>query len=232
MALDRASLVVVQALTALQLVIALPLGVLLTRQHVGKREASGAGLTLVGIIFFIAAGQPQGGTSHGSATAWWTSCLVVFGLVAVLVLVGARFSGGAKAITLGAAAGLGFGLQAAVTKTFVTEVGGGVLSLLTSWPVYVLILSALSGFALQQTSLKTGVLAPAMASANSVTLFTSVILGIAVYGEVISKAGTGHSVSAWAGLLVAILGVALLAGSESPQQAAPGAGAADPSPAT
>jgi drug/metabolite transporter (DMT)-like permease len=232
MALDRASLVVVQALTALQLVIALPLGVLLTSQHIGKREASGAGLTLVGIIFFIAAGQPQGGTSHATATAWWTSCLVIFGLVAVLVVVGARFRGGAKAITLGAAAGLGFGLQAAVTKTFVTEIGGGVLSLLTSWSVWILILSALTGFALQQTSLKTGVLAPAMASANSVTLFTSVILGIAVYGETISKSGAGHSVSAWAGLLVAILGVALLAGSESPQQAAPGAGAANPSPAT
>ena len=232
MALDRAALMVVQSLTALQLVIALPLGVLLTGQHIGKREASGAGLTLVGIIIFIAAGQPQGGVSHPSATSWWTTCLVVFGLIAVLVVVGARFSGAAKAITLGAAAGLGFGLQAAVTKTFVTEVGGGVLSLLTSWSVWILILSALIGFALQQTSLKTGVLAPAMASANSVTLFTSVILGIAVYGETITKSGATHSVSGYAGLLVAILGVALLAGSESPQQAAPGAGAADPSPAT
>jgi drug/metabolite transporter (DMT)-like permease len=232
-ALDRAALVVVQSLTALQLVIALPLGALFTNQHIGKREVSGAGLTLVGIIIFIAAGQPQGGTSHPTATAWWTSCLVIAGLVAVLVVVGVRFTGGAKAITLGAAAGLGFGLQAAVTKTFVTEIGGGVLSLLTTWSVYVLVLSALVGFALQQTSLKTGVLAPAMASANSVTLFTSVILGIAVYGETITKSGAGHSVSGYAGLLIAILGVAVLAGSESPQ-AAPGAGAgaADPSPAT
>jgi drug/metabolite transporter (DMT)-like permease len=233
-ALDRASLVAVQSLTALQLVIALPLGVLFTSQHIGKREAAGAGLTLVGIIFFIAAGQPQGGTTHPSATAWWTACLATFGLVAVLVVVGARFSGAAKALTLGAAAGLGFGLQGAVTKTFVTEVGGGVVSLLTSWSVYVLILSALTGFALQQTALKTGVLAPAMASANSVSLFSSVILGIAVYGEVLSKGGAGHSFSAYAGLLVAIAGVALLAGSESPQQATPGAGAgtANPSPAT
>ena len=70
MALDRAALMVVQSLTALQLVIALPLGVLFTDQHIGKREASGAGLTLVGIIIFIGAGQPQGGTSHPTATAW------------------------------------------------------------------------------------------------------------------------------------------------------------------
>ena len=133
-----------------------------------------------------------------------------------------RFSGAAKALTFGAAAGLGFGLQAAVTKTFVTEVGGGVLALLSSWSVWVLILSALTGFALQQSALKTGVLAPAMASANSVTLFTSVVLGIAVYGETISKAGAAHSGSAFVGLIVAIVGIALLAGSEAPQPTTPG----------
>jgi len=55
-----------------------------------------------------------------------------------------------------------------------------------------------------------------MASSNSVTLFSSVVLGIVVYGEVISKSGAAHRFSAWAGLLVAIVGIALLAGSEPP----------------
>ncbi len=59
MALDRASLVAVQSLTALSLVIALPLGVVLTSQHIGRRELAGATLTLVGIVFFISAGQPR-----------------------------------------------------------------------------------------------------------------------------------------------------------------------------
>ena len=43
MALDRGSLVVVQSLVALSLVIALPLGALLTDQHIGRREVLGAG---------------------------------------------------------------------------------------------------------------------------------------------------------------------------------------------
>jgi drug/metabolite transporter (DMT)-like permease len=217
MALDRASLVVVQSITALSLVFALPLGIKLTHQHVGRRELSGAVLTLGGIIVFLSAGQPQGGTSHPDATAWWTACLLIFGAVGALFLVGARFTGAAKALTLGAAAGLGYGLQAAVTKTFVTEVGGGVLSLLTTWSVYVLVLSAVTGFVLQQSALKTGVLAPAMASSNSVTLFTSVILGITVYGETLSKGGGAHGGSSALGLLLALGGIALLAGSESPE---------------
>ncbi|HXW34516.1 MAG TPA: hypothetical protein VEJ87_08045, partial [Acidimicrobiales bacterium] len=45
-ALDRASLVSVQSLTALSLVIALPLGVWFTHQHIGRRELTGAALTL------------------------------------------------------------------------------------------------------------------------------------------------------------------------------------------
>ena len=144
-------------------------------------------------------------------------------------MVGRRFTGAAKALTFGAAAGLGYGLQAAVTKTFVTELGGGVLGLLASWSTYVLIISAVTGFALQQSSLKTGVLAPAMASSNSVTLFSSVILGIAVYGETLAKTGNAHAGSTVIGLVVAVVGIAFLAGSDAPTEVA---GAPHPSPAT
>jgi drug/metabolite transporter (DMT)-like permease len=228
MALDRAALVVVQALTALSLVIALPLGMVITHQRIGRRELAGASLTFIGIVLFLAAGQPQGGITHPSASAWWTACLTTLVLVLALSMVGFRFQGAAKALTLGAAAGLGFGLQAAVTKTFVTQVGGGILSLLSSWSVYVLIASAVTGFVLQQSALKTGVLAPAMASSNSVTLFSSVILGISVYGETLAKSGGGHAGSTTFGLLVAILGIALLAGSESPEATPPG----EPRPST
>jgi drug/metabolite transporter (DMT)-like permease len=217
MALDRASLLVVQSLTALSLVIALPFGMWLTHQHIGRRELAGASLTLAGILVFLSGGQPQGGTSHPSASIWWGACLITAALVVILAGVGSRFRGAAKALTLGAAAGLGFGLQAAVTKTFVTELGNGILALLSSWSVYVLILSAVSGFVLLQSALKTGVLAPAMASSNSVTLFSSVILGIVVYGERLSSSGGVHGGEAAIGLLIAIAGIALLAGSEAPE---------------
>jgi drug/metabolite transporter (DMT)-like permease len=216
MALDRGSLVVVQSLTALSLVIALPLGALLTNQRIGHRALTGAILTVIGIIFFISAGQPQGGATQPDAATWWWACVATAALVLVLFVLGQRCSGAAKALVFGAAAGLGYGLQAAVTKTFVTQIGGGVLGLIGSWTTYVLILSAVSGFVLQQSALKTGVLAPAMASSNSVTLFSSVILGIVVYGETLAKTGTGHVSAAAIGLVVAVVGVAFLAGSEGP----------------
>jgi drug/metabolite transporter (DMT)-like permease len=216
MALDRASLVVTQSLVSLSLVLALPLGVWLTSQRVGRREIAGALLTLAGIAWFLSAGQPQGGTSHPGAATWTIACLLILALVLALGAVGNRLSGAEKAIALGVGSGLAFGLQAAVTKTFVTHIGGGILALLGTWSSYVLLVTALLGFGLQQSALKTGVLAPAMASSNSVTLFASVVLGVAVYGETLAQSGGAHPGFAVAGLLVAVVGIVLLAGSTRP----------------
>jgi drug/metabolite transporter (DMT)-like permease len=229
MALDRGPLVVVQSLTAISLVIALPLGIWLTNQRIGAREWLGALAVLVGIMFFLWAGAPSGGTNHPGANLWWDACLGTLVLVAVMAALGTRMKGASKALLLGSAAGFGFGLQAAVTKTFVGELGHGVLSLLADWSVYVLVISAVVGFILQQGSLKTGVLAPAMASSNAVTLFSSVILGIAVYGERLAASGGGHVASASVGLAVAIFGIVLL-GSAGGPTAEPASASGAPSP--
>jgi drug/metabolite transporter (DMT)-like permease len=218
MALDRASLVVVQSLVSLSLVIALPLGGWLTDQHIGRREVAGAALTLAGIAWFLSAGQPQGGTDQPGARTWTVTCVVTIALVLALAVAGNRLVGARKAIALGVAAGLAFGLQAAVTKTFVTHVGDGIVGLLSTWSSYVLLVTALLGFGLQQSALKTGVLAPAMASNNSVTLFASVVLGFVVYGETLAKSGGAHPGFAVAGLVVAVTGIVLLAGSTRPGQ--------------
>lgn len=215
-ALDRGPLVVVQSLTAMSLVIALPLGIWLTKQHIGPREWLGALAVLVGIMCFLWAGAPSGGTNHPSASLWWGACLGTAVLVGVLAVCGTRMKGASKALLFGSAAGFGYGLQAAVTKTFVGELGHGALSLLADWSVYVLVASAVIGFVLQQGALKTGVLAPAMASSNAVTLFSSVILGIAVYGERLSANGGGHVASAAVGLVVAIVGIVLLGSAGGP----------------
>lgn len=227
-ALDRGSLIVVQSLTTLSLVFALPLGRRITGQVVDRRVWLGAAAVVVGIVLFLTVGSPEGGTASPSAAAWWSAGLVSAIAVGVLGVVGMRRRGAARALLLGAAAGIGFALQASVTKVFVGLVGGGLPAILSSWTVYVLIVSAVVGFALQQTALKTGVLAPAMASSNSVTLFASVIFGITIFDEALSN-GNGRLAPALIGLALALGGVALLAGAQSPPVDAPDAAAQPPS---
>ena len=107
-----------------------------------------------------------------------------------------------------------------MTKVFVTLVGQGLETILTSWTTWVLVASALIGFVLQQSALKTGVLAPAMASSNAVTLFASVLLGVSVFGETVSD-GSGKLAPAIVGLVVALVGIVLLAGAKPPQSIGP-----------
>ena len=208
-ALDRGPLIVVQALTTFSLVIALPLGARYTDQHVGRREILGAAAVIAGIILFLTAGSPAGGTSNPSASAWWSAGLVAVIVVGALATIGRTRQGAARAALFGAAAGVGFALQAAVTKVFVGELGHGINALLTTWSTYVLIASALIGFVLQQSALKTGVLPSAMAASNASTLMFSVLFGIAIFDETLTHGNT--LLPAWIGLAIAIAGVLALA---------------------
>jgi drug/metabolite transporter (DMT)-like permease len=229
-ALDLGPLMTVQALTTLSLVIALPFGAWLTHQHIDRMVVLGAVAIVAGIVLFLSVGSPHGGTTHPSAQTWWSACLVILVLVVVTAGLGRNRQGAPKALLFGSAAGFGYALQTAVTKTFVTQVGDGALALLADWSIYVLIVSAVVGFVLQQSALKTGVLAPAMASSNAVSLFGGVILGAVVYGEVLGH-GNGHRAPAVIGLIVAVVGIAMLARAQGPGSAEPVQDGALPSPA-
>jgi len=210
MALDRGPLALVQSLTTLSLVFALPLGAWLTNQRITRQVAAGAGAVVAGVILFVSVGTPAAGNTNASAAAWWAACLTTLALVLVFAGLGRSRTGATQAALFGSAAGFAFGLQGAVTKVFVTQIGGGVLAILSDWSVYVLVASALLGLMFQQSAFKSGVLAPAIASANAVTLFMGVLLGVTIFDEVLHS-GSGSRVPAIIGLAMALGGVVALA---------------------
>ena len=211
-ALDHGSLALVQALQALSLVFALPLGIWLTKQRVGLRSAGGALTTLAGIIVLVTVGQPRGGVSAPAAIAWWVAGAVILFLIAGLVLVARPLRGSMSAALYGTAAGLAFAFQAASTKMLVIQFGRGWTTIFWHWPLYLFIVAEVVGFTLQQAALKCGCLAPATAALNAATLAASVIMGVAVFRESFSG-GPLHLAAALAGLVIAIAGVVTLASS-------------------
>ena len=181
-ALHGGSLSLVQALQALSLVFALPLGVRLSNQRVGRRSIVGAGITVAGLIVFVVLGQPQGGISEPGATAWASlPARVIVVATALLTWQARRRRGPASAALFATAAGVCFALQAGVTKVFVSALGDGIAALLSTWSLYALIVAAGVGFILEQASLKTGSLAPAMAALNAATLAVSVLIAVTVF---------------------------------------------------
>ena len=87
-ALDRGSLVVVQSICTLSLVFALPLGMRITHQHVGRREVGGAAAVVIGIVLFISVAQSNTGTSNPSATQWWIAGILMICAIGILMGLG------------------------------------------------------------------------------------------------------------------------------------------------
>jgi drug/metabolite transporter (DMT)-like permease len=214
-ALDRGSLVVVQCLCSLSLVMALPLGIWLTNQVVTETVWLGAGAVTAGIALLLSVGSPQNGSATPDASAWVTAGVLGGVSIAALHAAARHRHGSIRALLLGSAAGICYALQAAVTKAFVPLVGHGLHALLSSWTTYGLIATAVAGFVLQQSALKVGVLAPAIASSNALTLFGSIIFGVTVFGESLSNGGGRLGVSV-ASLVAVVIGMGLLARSGEP----------------
>ena len=226
LALHWGTLAGVQALTTLSLVIALPFGVLLTDQRLTGSVWLGACLLVAGIVLFVVAGSPQQGTSAPSAADWWSAGLVSLALIGILVRTGHGRRPALQAVIFGMGAGLGFGMASALTKQFTDLVGRGFVAILTGWELWALIAAGVVGLALGQSALRTGVLAPAMAATNAVTLFVSVTLGVTVFGEKLHRGG-GHLALVAVGLALVLMGVVLLARAPAPR---PGGGPPDVEP--
>jgi hypothetical protein len=209
-ALHEGSFVAVQMLTTLSLVIALPFGAWLTNQPITGTVVMGATAVAGGIVVFVSVGSPTSGATTPSARDWWLAGLSSVIVIVVLTAAGRGRESAQRAVFFGSAAGVAFGLQAAITKVFTDIIGEGVHTIVRSWQTYALIASALVGFALQQSALKTGALAAALASSNSMTLLSSVALGLTVFSESL-ESGAVNTAVVLTGLGFIVTGVVVLA---------------------
>jgi hypothetical protein len=208
-ALRGGALVVVQPILMLSLVFALPAGHWITGQAIGRRQIVGAITVVVGLIVFLSLAHPEGGVGTPAASRWWIALGVVMVLVVTVLVLSRGRPPAMVAGLLGTAAGLVFGFEAAILKLFTTQLGQGIAHLLAQWSTYALIVFALAGAALQQASLKPGVLPAAMATVNVANLVTSVAVGLYVFQETLSSNGLERS-AAVGGLAVTIAGVVVL----------------------
>jgi drug/metabolite transporter (DMT)-like permease len=175
-ALGVGKLIVVQPLLVASVVFALPLGVRLTGQKIGRREVVGAGGVCLGLAAFSLVSNPSGGQADATDRAWLIGSLVVGGTAALLTLASLGRRPGVRAALLGTAAGVIFGLVAALTKATVDRFDNGFVAVVANWHLYGLIGASVVGFALVQMSLQTGALAPSIAT----TMVFETIVGVAV----------------------------------------------------
>ena len=208
-ALDRGRLSVIQPLLVTTVVFALPLGYVLTKQHVGRREVIGAVVILAGLALFVHFGDPAGGKENASNTEW----AITIGLLSVLsVLLLVFGSGGGltmKAAVYGTVAGVLFGLSSALTKPTLDYLHQSVGTMLSHWECYALALAGVLGFVLQQVSLGTGRLAPSVATVSVANPVVGILIGMLLFDESLSRPAW-HIVLAVIGLSLALVGAVVI----------------------
>jgi drug/metabolite transporter (DMT)-like permease len=182
-ALGIGSLAVVQPLLVASVVFALPLGAWLTDQQVGRREVIAAVALLAGLGAFIVVANPTGGRDGAPLGAWLIAAAACGGPCVALTLLAPRAPGPRRAALLGAAAGILFALSAALTKTVVSELDNGIVTIITTWPLYGLIAVGYVSMTLNQMSLDAGALAATMATSTALDPIASVVLGLTLFKE-------------------------------------------------
>lgn len=229
-ALAIGRLVVVQPVLATSVVFALPLGAKITDQRISRRDVLAAVAVTAGLAIFLVVGNPEGGRNNAPFDQWLVAIAPIVVLSAILLGLGWRASPGVKAALLGTAAGLCFGLSAALTKATVDQLlDHGVFEVLFDWHLYGLLAVGYAAMRLSEISLQTGVLAPAIATFSIVDVMTSVVLGVTLLREDLRHDLVGIVLIVFS-LGVMFAGLVVLAGSqgarEGPRAAAGSAGGA------
>ena len=220
-ALDRGKLVVVQPLLVTTVVWALPLGYLLTSQHVARRQVLGAAVVVVGLAMFVLVGDPDAGVDEASTAGFVVAAVAIGATVAaVLLWLRTKTSRALRAAVLGVCAGLFYGLSASFAKPVINDLHVSIGAAAGNWETWALLGFGFIAFVIQQMSLASGQLAPAMAAVSVANPAVSVILGILLFDERLTRPGW-HIVVAFAALLAALGGAVLitLADRETPMPA-------------
>ena len=214
-ALDRGRLAIIQPLLVTTIVFALPLGWLLTNQHIGRREIGGALVIVLGLAFFAIFGHPAGGKENASNNEWAVAIIVLVVICALLLVLGRQGTPTRVAAVYGTVAGILFGLSAALTKPTLEMLHQSVGEMLSHWQCYALAVAGVLGFVLQQVSLGTGRLAPSVATVSVANPIVGVLLGVVIFDERLSRPAW-HVVVAVLALLVALAGAVLISLSTQP----------------
>ena len=209
-ALDRGRLVVIQPLLVTTIVWALPLGYWLTNQHVARRQVLGAAVVVAGLAGFVLVGDPDAGVDNASTEGFAVAIVAISAVVAGLLLwLHTKSAPALRAAVLGVCAGLFFGLSATFSKPVINDLQVSIGEAAGDWRTWALLGFGFIAFLIQQLSLATGQLAPAMAATSVSNPAISVLLGIVLFDERLTRPAW-HAVVAMAALFAALGGATLI----------------------
>ncbi|MEO8887745.1 MAG: DMT family transporter [Jatrophihabitantaceae bacterium] len=211
LALQLATVAVVEPLLSTNLLFALGFAAALSRVRIHWTEVSGAVLLSAALGVFIAVGNPHSSPSPDPNNAVITIAVcVVVGTVAILVTIGKTRELVGESILLATGAGVLFGLQDASTRAaLVIADHHGIPAMFVNPWIYIVVGSAVIGILLSQSAFKAARLdysLPPIAAAEPVV---GIALGVGLLGDVVSVSILGLVVESVC-LVAMVAGVILI----------------------
>ena len=226
-ALALGSVLVVQPILVTALVFALPLAAHYSRRPVTAVMWAHAVALSVALACFLIVGDPTAGVSDAAWNQWmWPLTLVLAAVAAAVVVSAVLRATGLRALLLGAAAGLLFGVASALTQHVVELFGDGAAAVLTSWQPYTLVASGMIGLYLQQRGYHIGALSASLPAFTVAEPLGAAFLGLTVLDERL-RTGTAGTVVVIASVLVMCVAAVRLSRAQAELPAEPDDQAAD-----
>ena len=217
-ALAIGRMVVVQPLLVATIVFSLPIARVVTNRRIRRIEWIGAITVAGGLAALLVVSKTDEGTDDASLAVWLAVGGACVAIALVLFLLARGRNPALRAGLLGTAAGILFGLAAALTKAALSRVDEGIVEVVVDWHLYAMIVISVAAFWLQQAALQTGALSAAVASSMAFDPLSSIPLGIVIFDEQLHDTALGITASILA-LAVTLFGLVVLArarGSDPP----------------
>jgi drug/metabolite transporter (DMT)-like permease len=194
----------VEPLLTTNLVFALVLAVPIAKAQLRFWEIAGALVLCSGVaLLSVSRSAKPIGLSFGSFSHWPAAGAIAF-IALVCVQAGRRRPGRGRAMLTGAAAGLVFGIQDALTRQTLQALhNGGFGGMLSTWAPYALVGAGATGIWLMQSAFSAGPLNVSLPAISAGEPVVGILLGVVVFGDRIQD--TPGELAIYAGGLAALV---------------------------
>jgi drug/metabolite transporter (DMT)-like permease len=162
------------------------------------------GLVTVSLGIGLAAAAPSGGSDSAPLRVWVTTLIVTAGFEAVVISIGVRARGNARAAAFGLAAACGYALTATLMKSAIADLSRGAAAFFSSWELYGTAVAGVGALFLLQNALQAGSLVAVQPPLTLGDALISASYGVTVYGEDVQTGGWLLAVEIAAVIAVAI----------------------------
>lgn len=181
-ALGNGRLAVVQPLLVSGLLFALPASALLEGRRPSSGEMRWATTLVLALTAFLLIAHARGGRNSTGTGALAATTGAGTTAIALAALSGMRLRR-YRALLLAIAAGIGYGVAAALLKQTTAIAGGGVAKVFTNWPVYAMVIVGGFAIALTQLAYQAGRLADSLPALTISDPASSIVIGALAFHE-------------------------------------------------